>query len=157
MSDCRSIFKNKRRKILLIEDNKSDVEIVLKTFNKIGIQNEIVTCFDATSALDYIYQRNEYDSMKNSSVREPDLIILDLNLPDKSGLDILKELKTSKTYKHIPILIFTTSNSEKDITNCYSNGANGYIVKPSSVDEYIQIIDSICSYWLKTNCISNIY
>jgi CheY-like chemotaxis protein len=77
----------------------------------------------------------------------PDLILLDLNMPKLSGIEFLTILKSNKDIKHIPTVILTTSDNQKDLEECYRMGVSGYILKPLKYDNYVQKIENVLSYW----------
>ena len=84
------------------------------------------------------------------SAPDPDLILLDLNLPRKSGREVLSEIKTDPDLKRIPVLVMTTSRADQDINRAYSLNANCYITKPMDLNEFLRIVKSIEDFWLKT-------
>ena len=88
--------------------------------------------------------------LEKNHTKNPGLILLDLNMPRKDGREALKEIKTSKTLKHIPTIIFTTSNSEDDLLSSYVSGANSFIVKPNSYEKLLKIVNTTYNFWFKT-------
>ncbi|MBN2261002.1 MAG: response regulator [Clostridiales bacterium] len=133
----------KKINILLIEDNPGDVDLILYTFKKNRINNEIKAITSGEEALDFIFKRNNYENALS-----PDLIILDINLPKISGLEILKEIKSHSETKMIPTIILTTSKSEMDILTAYENFASAYVVKPVEIEEFIETIAKLDNFWL---------
>lgn len=81
---------------------------------------------------------------------EPNIIILDLNMPQKNGKEILNEIKTDILYKHIPVLVYSTSTSTEEINQVYTLGANSFLTKPRDFQDIVNALSQICSYWLKT-------
>lgn len=129
--------------ILVIEDNPGDVRLIIETFKVSKIPHNLVVATDGEEALQIL--KNQCRESKN-----PKLIILDLNLPKKSGMEVLKEIKTDNLLKQIPVIIFTTSNASEDITRCYHNSANAYIHKPIDLDQFVEVVNSMQKFWIKT-------
>ncbi len=134
----------KKYAILIAEDDVDDRLLIDKAFNK-SIPN---------AAIEYAENGIEIiDSLKRkykSNTPLPDLILLDLNMPQKDGRETLKEIKSDKEFKKIPVVIFTTSKADTDLTFTYENGSNSYIVKPSSFNQLIEIGEHLNQYWLHT-------
>jgi len=129
--------------ILLVEDNPADARLVMEVFKDFKINNKLYHVKDGVEAMDYLHHNGEYvDTSK------PDLILLDLNLPRKDGREVLKEIKEDEELKCIPVVILTTSSAEDDILKTYCNHANCYIIKPVDFDQFINVIQSIESFWL---------
>lgn len=129
--------------ILVIEDNPGDVRLIVETFKVSKIPHNLVVATDGEEALQIL--KNQCKESKH-----PKLIILDLNLPKKSGKEVLNEIKTDNILKHIPVIIFTTSNESEDIKQCYHNHANAYINKPIDLDKFVDVINSMQKFWIKT-------
>lgn len=128
--------------ILLVEDNPGDILLTKESFAKAKLANRIHVAEDGEQALDYLYQRNGYeDAVK------PDLILLDLNMPKKNGLEVLADIKSHKTLKRTPVVIMTSSKEEKDVINTYDLHANSYIVKPMDLEEFDDVVNTIEEYW----------
>src|ERR1700731_4103923 len=116
-------------KILLIEDNEGDILLTREALQDSKIANTVNVIRDGEAAIDF------FSNLVNKE-ELPDLILLDINLPKKSGHEVLVYLKTSEKYKQIPVIILTTSSSERDITLSYKNYANCFITKPMDVTEF---------------------
>lgn len=142
MKNSKKVFN-----ILSIEDNKADFDLLKKALLSIkNIKMDIINIGDGKEALEYIHK---------NSTKIPDLIILDINLPSISGIEILKILKNNNKYKHIPIIVFTTSDSEDDINKCYELYANSYITKTFEVNDLFKKIHSLGEFWLKSSKLPN--
>lgn len=141
------VFKKKIRhiKILLIEDNYGDIRLTEESIKGSKIINSLQVFEDGIEALAYL--RNQ-GKLKDEPL--PDLIILDLNLPKKDGHEVLAEIKEDKSFKHIPVIIFTTSKAEMDIIKSYELHANCYITKPIDMDQFFKIMKKIESFWFTT-------
>jgi chemotaxis family two-component system response regulator Rcp1 len=129
--------------ILLVEDNPADVMLTREALKESKISIILNVVMDGEEALLYIKRSGKY-----ASVLIPDLILLDLNLPRKDGLTVLSEIKTDPILRRIPVIMLTTSDSEKDISNTYDNYANCYIVKPSDFRQFVNVIKTIEDFWL---------
>lgn len=129
--------------ILLVEDSIEDVDLIRDAFAQSPFKPRISVVTDGQKALDFLHKRSGYQK-----VTEPNLILLDLNLPRKSGHEVLAEIKSNPRLKAIPVVILTTSRSRSDVMKCYQNYTNCYICKPLSYDEFSDVIQEIESYWL---------
>jgi CheY-like chemotaxis protein len=132
--------------ILLIEDSPEDHEVTVRAFKKMSVANPIYRCADGDEALDFLYRRGRYRSA--DSAPRPALILLDLNLPGTDGREVLMEIKSDADLKIIPVVILTTSGDERDVQRSYAAGANAYMQKPVSLDEFMRVIERIRDYWL---------
>jgi CheY-like chemotaxis protein len=128
--------------ILLVEDNEGDILLTKEALNEGKIANEVSVVRDGKQAIDFLCQKEEY---KNAKM--PDLILLDVNLPKKNGHEVLHFIKNDDKLKHIPVIMLTTSSSEKDINSSYKNHANCYISKPVEVDDFIDAVKEIENFW----------
>lgn len=130
--------------ILLIEDNRDHIFFIKTAFEKISFKVEINYVLNGIEAIDYLYQKGKYSDKKT-----PDFIFLDLNLPMIKGREVLQEIKSSEKLKMIPVIILSTSQSEKDILDSYRLNANSYITKPTTFTGFLEIAESFENYWLK--------
>jgi chemotaxis family two-component system response regulator Rcp1 len=132
--------------ILVIEDCVPDFELLKKALvdTAAGIFPTIVNVASGEAAVRYLFKKEGYEKAKT-----PDLIILDLNLPTISGQEVLGIIKTTPALKRIPVIIFSTSDAEKDIKECYDMYANSYITKTFDVAELFTKVASISDYWLR--------
>ena len=126
-------------KILLIQDNKPDIELIKKLFKRLQLTVNISVIQSGDQALDLI--------TKCLLQPVPHIILLDINLPGTNGLQLLKLLKTSQTYKFIPVIILTTSDRRSQITQAYYNYANTYLTKPIDISQFEQLLDLLHLYW----------
>ncbi len=132
--------------ILLVEDNPSDIEITKEAFAQGKIKNNLYCVEDGQEALDFLYHKNKYSD--TSKAPKPDLILLDLNMPKISGIEILEKIKKDKDLLSIPVIILTTSDRDKDVCVSYKLGANSFITKPVEFARFIEVITGIQNYWL---------
>jgi CheY-like chemotaxis protein len=129
--------------ILLVEDNPADVRLTMEALKSSKVQNNLHVADDGVMALSYLYREGKY-----ATVLLPDLILLDLNLPKKDGREVLAEIKTNDTLKHIPTVVLTTSRAEEDVLRAYNLGVNCYVTKPPDLDRFLTVIRCIEEFWL---------
>jgi two-component system response regulator len=135
--------------ILLIEDDTVHVKLVERALKKSGLNSELVIINDGEDAFNYLL--NQEDESPEKKFVYPHLILLDINLPKISGLEILRRIKQSPRLQAIPVVILTTSSNRADLEKCYEFHANSYITKPLDYEEFNQKIRSVEHYWLKIN------
>ena len=128
--------------ILLVEDNPADIRLIKEIIKDFKIKKQLCVSTDGVNAFKLLTQ-NDYKSL-------PDLILLDLSLPRKNGLELLNELKTDDNLKKIPIIILTDLTAEDDILNAYNLQANCFIRKPNTYEGYTRILESIKDFWFTT-------
>jgi chemotaxis family two-component system response regulator Rcp1 len=128
--------------ILLVEDNVADIELTLEALDEAKIVNEVHTMRDGAAAIDYLHGRAGHEGAPR-----PDLIILDLNLPKRSGHEVLADLKADPDLRRIPVAILTTSAAESDVMGSYDLGANCYLTKPVDVGQFLKVVQSIEDFW----------
>ena len=128
--------------ILLAEDNEDDVVIIRDAFAQRKLVNILHVVDNGQEAMEYLLQRGQYENAVM-----PGLVILDINMPKKNGLEVLKEIKTNSVLKHLPVIMLTTSTQERDIVQSYSDGACSYVTKPVNFDEFIKVVDQFSLYW----------
>lgn len=129
--------------ILLVEDNPGDVRLIREGLKENKIRNNMHVVGDGVEAMAYLHRAGVHQA----AVR-PDLILLDLNLPRKSGREVLAEVKSDRELKQIPVVILTTSQAEQDIVKSYEHYANCYITKPVDLDQFIAVVKAIDNFWV---------
>ncbi len=135
--------------ILLVEDNINDAELTIRALKKNNLANNLFHVKDGVEALDFIYCKEEYNN--RSFLSKPKLILLDLKMPKIDGMEVHNILKSDPYTKHIPIVILTSSNEEKDLIVSYELGANSFIQKPVEFDKFVSSIVEIGLYWVILN------
>ena len=130
--------------ILLVEDNEGDVGLVEEVFEDAKIRNTLHVAEDGEEAMLFLNKEKPF-----ANAPTPDIILLDLNLPQKDGREVLEEIKTDDKLKRIPVVVLTTSKAEEDIVRSYDLHANSYITKPVDFDQFIRVIKSIEDFWLE--------
>jgi chemotaxis family two-component system response regulator Rcp1 len=130
--------------ILLVEDNPGDVRLTREALRDAKVRNHLSVAVDGAEAMAMLRREGKY----RDSVR-PDLIVLDLNLPRKSGREVLDEIKNDEHLKHIPVVILTTSQVEQDILASYRMRANAFVTKPVEFEQFLKVVQSIEQFWLE--------
>jgi len=134
--------------VMLVEDNLDHAELVMRTLADHRVANRIIHFTDGQSALDYLFRRGEYAGPPGA---RPHVILLDLRLPRVDGIEVLQAIKESPELRQIPVVVLTTSETEKDIARAYYNHANSYLVKPVGYDEFVKLMQDLGFYWLSWN------
>jgi CheY-like chemotaxis protein len=139
----------KAAQILLVEDNRMDVELTLDAFREGKLANIVHVARDGQQALDYMFDVGPYADRTQYPL--PDLILLDLKLPRIDGHEVLQRLKATPVVKRIPVIVLTSSKEEGDRALSYDSGANSYLVKPVSFDGFLEVVRKVHDYWLVLN------
>lgn len=135
--------------ILFVEDSISDATLTIRALIKSGLTNKLHHVKDGAEALDFIYCKGEY-ALRNIK-EHPKMILLDLKMPKVSGIEVLAKIKSDPDTKTIPVVILTSSKEDPDIKQCYTLGANSYIVKPVESDNFFQAMKDLGFYWAIIN------
>ena len=135
--------------ILLVEDNRMDVELTLDAFREARLHNTVHVATNGRDALDYIFGRAPYADRETYPL--PNLVLLDLKLPGIDGFEVLRQIKATPVLKRLPVVILTSSKEEGDRALSYDIGANSYLVKPVSFDGFLGVVRLIEGYWLTLN------
>ena len=136
-------MNKKEVKILLVEDNEGDIVLTLEALKDAKADNSVMVVRDGEEAMQYLLKQGKY---KNAET--PDIILLDINLPKMNGKEVLEEIKKNEALKIIPVIMLTTSNSEKDILESYRNHANCYITKPVDFQKFMDAVQMIKDFWI---------
>jgi len=129
--------------ILLVEDSPSDTELTVEALKGAKVRNHLSIVEDGVQAMEFLRRLGSY-----AQAPRPDLIMLDLNLPRKDGREVLAELKADEKLKTIPVVVLTTSSAEQDVLRAYNLHANCYITKPVDFNQFLEVVQSIESFWL---------
>ena len=135
--------------ILYAEDDENDVYFLERAFKQIGLVDRLRIVTDGDAAITYLSGTAPCEHSADHPL--PCLVLLDLKMPGKSGLDVLKWMRSEPSVATVPVLILTSSNQESDIQRAYSLGANGYLIKPGRPDELLAMVKGIHDYWLIQN------
>ena len=132
--------------ILIAEDDEDDRFLLKTAFLERQYSERVDFVHNGVELVNYL------DSLQEKKIDRhfPSFVLLDLNMPKKDGREVLQFMKQHPVYKRIPVIIFTTTKSETEIRHCYELGANTYIVKPTSFDGLLRVLDEIRSYWIQT-------
>ncbi|MBN2537069.1 response regulator [candidate division WOR-3 bacterium] len=130
-------------RVLLVEDDPGDIELTRETLREGKVRVDLKEVRDGERALQYLRKQGEY-----RHALQPDLVILDLNLPRKDGRTVLSEMKADEELRKIPVVVLTTSSAEEDVVRSYGLGANCYVTKPLGLEEFSKIVKAIESFWL---------
>ena len=141
----------KSARVLIVEDSPSDVRLIREALRDSDLVVHLSVCKDGAEALEFLQQA------KNDPHVLPDIILLDLNLPRKSGHEVLDEIKHDARLKKIPVLIMSSSDDERDLAAAYELNANCYIRKPSDLHEYEKVVRAIEDFWLSTVTLPETY
>jgi CheY-like chemotaxis protein len=135
--------------VLLVEDDPDHEELVRRAFLDCGARVSLQVTRHGEEALDYLFRRGPYAEAARSP--RPRLILLDLRLPRRDGLEVLAEIKSSPDLRVIPAVVLTTSESEHDVARALAQHANSYLVKPVEFAKFEQLISDVESYWVGLN------
>ncbi len=138
--------------VLYAEDEDNDAYLMQRAFAKAGMMNPLHVVVDGPAAIRYLAGKDEYSDRTKYPL--PCLLLLDLNLPRRSGLEVLEWVRGEPGFKDLPIIILTSSNQDRDIGAAYELGANGYLVKPASSDRLIELVAGIRDVCLIPNAAS---
>jgi two-component system, response regulator len=132
--------------VLLVEDNADDVLLTQQAFKRGQVPNKVTVVSDGRQALDFLFCPKGQENQNTNE--KPGLILLDLNLPLVSGMDVLKEVRAKSDTSRIPVIILTTSSEDRDKAESLRLGANDYICKPTGLFEFVEIVKKIKIQWL---------
>jgi len=138
-----------QKTIFLVENNKADICLMQEALKTNSLPHQVVTVRDGVEAMNYLNQEGKY-----ADAPHPDLILLDLNLPKKDGLEVLAEIKSDPELKRIPVIVLTTSKNHDDIFRSYDLHANCYVTKSRNLTQLFQTIKAIEEFWLSTATLS---
>jgi DNA-binding response OmpR family regulator len=131
--------------VLTVEDNPAEVRLLREAFDAQDRRLTHLVATDSDEAFDVLYSRAEA-----TEERLPDLVLLDIDLPSQSGIEILTELRGREGFQTLPIIMYSSTNQEETIQTCYREGANAYVVKPTNYDEMVASIDHLLRFWVDT-------
>ncbi|MBI1840653.1 MAG: response regulator [Verrucomicrobia bacterium] len=142
------------RAILLVEDSPDDRELMLQALRRSRPGQAVVAMADSAQALDLLLPQAGRDQARLPL--RPALVILDLKMPKLNGLELLRKLREQPETALIPVVILTSSANAEDVAEAYTSGVNGYVVKPVQFDRFVQVMESICRYWLDCDALSGL-
>jgi len=133
--------------ILMAEDDPDDRLLTQEALHESRVTNALRFVEDGVALLDYLHRRGPYTDPASSP--SPDLILLDLNMPRKDGREALAEIKAEPKFRHIPVVVLTTSQTEEDIFRSYDTGASGFITKPVTFEALVEVMKALGEYWIE--------
>jgi DNA-binding response OmpR family regulator len=136
------------KRILLVEDDPRDVELILEALGDYNLANEVVVAGDGEEALDYLCKRGKFTTRSNGN---PAVVLLDLKLPKVNGMEVLKQVRSDETLKMVPVVILTSSREERDWIESYKLGVNAYVVKPVDFHEFVDAVKDLGVFWAVVN------
>ncbi|MBV8657541.1 MAG: response regulator [Burkholderiales bacterium] len=135
--------------ILLVEDNDADAELTSYAFTEARIGNPIVRARNGIEALEYLFATGRYAARDPMDI--PAVVLLDLNLPKLSGIDVLRAIRNDARIRHLPVIVLTSSNDDRDRLAAYDQFANSYVQKPVDYDQFVGASHQLGLYWLVLN------
>ena len=129
--------------VLMVDDNPADIDLTSEVLAQSQRHFHVNAVNDGAEAISFLRRQGKY---ANAPV--PDLVVLDLNLPQKDGCEVLSNIKADPALAKIPVVIFTTSQASSDITRSYKLGANCYLRKPGNLPEFVAVVQSMADFWL---------
>ena len=135
--------------ILVVEDNSTDVMLIRRAIDKAKLANPVHVVGDGDAAVEYLSGEGTYRDRETFPL--PILMLLDLKLPKRSGLEVLEWLRMQETLKRIPVVVLTSSQQDRDVNAAYDIGVNSYLVKPVEFDGLLQMLKTVNLYWLMLN------
>lgn len=134
--------------ILLVEDDKRDLELTLMALERSQLANEVITVRDGAQALAYLHQEGEF---ADRGTGNPAVILLDLKLPKVDGLEVLEQVRANPSLRSVPVVMLTSSQQESDVLRSYELGVNAYVVKPVDFKQFVSAIADLGVFWAVLN------
>lgn len=137
----------RKLKLLLVEDNEHDVFMINEGIEDLDIPCDLLVKNNGEEAINYL---NELITKEELHEKEPDIILMDINMPIMDGIEALRRIKNNDKLKHIPVVMLTTSSRKEDVVNAYKEHSSSYIVKPDDIFELEKVLSVIKDYWTRT-------
>jgi two-component system, response regulator len=135
--------------IFLVEDNDDDAELAVLAFKRAKLVNPLVRARDGVEALDYLFARGKFADRNVADL--PAVVLLDINLPKRDGLEVLEAIRADERTKRLPVVILTSSNQDRDRLQAYNHFANSYVLKPVDYDQFVEAALQLGLYWMVLN------
>lgn len=142
--EFRSVSTSSPIRVLLVEDSPTDARLMQEVFKECGLSVQLTHVNDGEKAISFLTKEGEFNG-----AHTPDLVLLDLNLPKKRGLEVLRFIKSNRVLKLVPVIVLTTSEAERDIEEVYRESANCYLNKPIDYDKFVSLIKLVDEFWMK--------
>lgn len=136
------------RTILLVEDSDADAEMTVDALRQAKLANPIVHVEDGVEALDYLFARGEYAGKANGV---PAVVLLDIKMPRLDGIEVLREIRSNDKFKHVPVVILSSSREETDLARSWDLGVNAYVVKPVNASQFFEAVQMLGQFWAVMN------
>ena len=136
------------KRILLVEDDPKDIELTISALSKYNLVNDIQVARDGVEALDYLFRRGKFTGEVEGN---PAVILLDLKMPKMDGVQVLRQIKSDKNLKNIPVVTLTSSREAQDLETCYQLGVNAYVVKPVKFADFVEAVRGLGLFWALIN------
>jgi len=133
----------RKAEILLVEDNAGDVRLMREAFREISVPHHLSVVGTGRGAMQFLRREEEY-----RQAPRPDLVLLDLNLPDLNGLEVLAAIKNDSAFRRIPAVVFSSSQRREEVVSAYNLNANSYIAKPVELADFIRVVKGVEDFWL---------
>jgi CheY-like chemotaxis protein len=135
-------------RILLVEDNRRDVELTLHALEDHNLANDVAVARDGAAALDYLHRRGPFAGRPDG---HPAVVLLDIKMPKVNGLEVLEQMKADPQLKRVPVVMLTSSREEPDLARAYELGANAYVVKPVDFAQFAEAVKQVGAFWAVLN------
>jgi len=139
--------------ILLVEDDQEDAVLTLRALKRSNIKNGVFVVRDGVDALDFLFCMNKHANRDPHDM--PQLILLDINLPNMDGLEVLRRVRSNERMRQTPIVMLSSSNEQQHLIESYKNGANSYVYKSTNFTQFVETMRKLSSYWLVLNSASH--
>ncbi|MGA7438435.1 MAG: response regulator [Luteibacter sp.] len=139
---------NDIRTILLVEDSPADAEMAMDALREANLANPVVHVEDGVDCMDWLNRRGRYADRAES---DPAVILLDIKMPRKDGLEVLKELRTDERWKRVPVVILSSSREESDLARSWDLGVNAYVLKPVDAQQFFTAVQTLGHFWAVLN------
>jgi two-component system response regulator len=148
-TDVTDSLESVRRPILLVEDDPVDQEMISLAFKRAAVKNLLVIVANGKEALEYLLAHGQFQERRESDL--PAVIILDLNMPEMDGFEFLRRVKAEPRLRSIPVVVLTTSQFDRDLSQSYALGANSCLTKPAEFEQLVKIASDVNQYWCRRN------
>jgi two-component system response regulator len=136
------------RTILLVEDSDADAEMTIDALRQAKLANPIVHVEDGVEALDYLFARGDFAGKANGI---PAVVLLDIKMPRLDGIEVLREIRGSEKFRHLPVVILSSSREETDLARSWDLGVNAYVVKPVNAGQFFEAVQTLGQFWAVMN------
>lgn len=134
--------------IVLVEDNPRDLELTLIALEEARLVNEVIVLRDGAEAIDYLSGQGKWEGRERGN---PAVILLDIKLPKRNGLEVLQWIRSEPDMKNVPVVILTSSGEEPDVMRSYELGVNAYVIKPVRFEEFVKAVQQLGGFWAVLN------